>query len=198
MDNLKMDLQLFAATIPVEFALANIARVEIVTEEDVPRTFILTDVASDADVTAYLSEGEEKILRVKNVIKAQNKTEDIVLGYDIKLVAATFVPEILAIVDGGTLRYDDLDPDKVVGYDAPVVGQVVERIPFTTNIYTEEKDGDGSTVSYVKFGYKNCTGKPVNYSLQDGEFYAPEFPIKSRSKLKQSPVKIDFLDELPA
>ncbi len=81
--------------------LANIARVEIVTEEDVPRTFVLTDVASDADVTAYLSEGEEKILRIKNTIKAQNKTEDIVLGYDIKLAAATFIPEILAIVDGG-------------------------------------------------------------------------------------------------
>lgn len=187
-----------AGEIVQEFALANIARVEIVTEETTPRTFALTDVANNATVTAYLSEGAENILRVKNTIKAQNKTEDIVLGYDINLTAATLVPEILAIVDGGTLIYDDVDTDKVVSYEAPVVGQVVAKIPFSTNIYTEEKDGDGSTVSYVKFGYKNCTGRAVNYTLQDGEFYVPEFPIKSRSKLGQSPVKIEFLDELPA
>ena len=175
-----------------EFPLANIARVEIVTEEDVPRTFVLTDVASEAEVTAYLSEGEEKILRIKNTIKAQNKTEDIVLGYDINLSAATFIPEILAIVDGG--EWDDTTQK----YTAPLVGSPVERIPFRMNIYTEEKDGDGSTISYVKFSYKNCTGKPVNYSLQDGEFYAPEFPIKSRSKLGESPVEVEILDELPA
>lgn len=181
-----------ANTTPIEFALANIARVEIVTEEDIPRTFVLNDVASNADVTAYLSEGEEQILRVKNTIKAQNKTEDIVLGYDINLAAATFIPEILAIVDGG-----EWDPE-AKKYTAPVVGQPVERVPFRTNIYTEEKDGDGSTISYVKFSYKNCTGKPVNYSLQDGEFYAPEFPIRSRSKLGESPVEVEILEELPA
>ncbi len=181
-----------ADTTPIEFALANIARVEIVTEEEEPKTFILNDVASNADVTAYLSEGQEKILRVKNTIKAQNKTEDIVLGYDIKLAAATFIPEILAIVDGG--KWDSAAKK----YTAPVVGEPVERIPFRTNIYTEEKDGDGSTVSYVKFSYKNCTGKPVNYSLQDGDFYAPEFPIKSRSKLRESPVEVEMLDRLPA
>ncbi|WP_313758563.1 hypothetical protein [Tissierella sp.] len=175
-----------------EFALANIARVEIVTEEEEPRIFILTDVASNAGVTAHLSEGEEKILRVKNTIKAQNKTEDIVLGYDISLAAATFIPEILAIVDGG--KWDNVSKK----YTAPVVGSPVKRLPFRTNIYTEEKDADGSTISYVKFSYKNCTGKPVNYSLQDGEFYAPEFPIKSRSKLGESPIEIEVLDELPA
>lgn len=180
------------STTPMEFALANIARVEIITEEDVPRTFTLTDVASNAEVTAYLSEGAEKILRVKNTIKAQNKTEDIVLGYDINLAFATFIPEVLEIVDGG--EWDSAGNK----YTAPPVGSPVSRLPFATNIYTEEKDGDGSTMSYVKFGYKNCTGRPVNYSLQDGEFYAPEFRIRSRSKLGQSPVEIEMLDKLPA
>src|SRR5690554_2350067 len=89
-----------------EFPLANIVRVEIETEEETPAQYRLTDVASEAEITAYVSEGEEKELRVKNVIKAQNKTEDIVMGYDIKLVSATMVPEILALVDGGALRYD--------------------------------------------------------------------------------------------
>jgi hypothetical protein len=187
-----------AYTVPVELSLANIARVEIETEETTPKQYRLTDVASEAEVTAYVSEGEEKELRVKNVIKAQNKTEDIVMGYDIKLVSATMIAEILALVDGGTLRFDETEPKKVVGYDAPAIGTPVERTPFTLNIYTEEKDADGSTVSYVKFKYLHCKGKPTNYSLKDGEFFVPELTAKSRPKKGEEPVSIDFLDELPA
>lgn len=194
----KMNLQLFAAEVPVEFPLANIARVEIVTEEEVPRTFRLTDVASDAEAIAYLSQGTEKELRVKNTIKAQNNTEDIVMGYDLKLISATMIAEILALVDGGELTYDEVETNKVTKYEAPAIGSPVERIPFTTKVYTEEKDADGSTLSYVCFNYKNCKGKPVNYILKDGEFFVPELNLRSRGKLGQSPVSIDFLDKLPA
>lgn len=180
-----------------EFSLANIIRVEVETEEETPKKYRLTDVASEANVEAYVSEGEEKELRVKNVIKAQNKTEDIVMGYDTTLVSVTMVPEILALVDGGELRYDDVDPDKIIGYDAPAIGEPVERTPFTLHIYTEEKDTNGDTLSYVRFKYLHCKGTPVDYSLQDGEFFAPEMTIKSRPKKGERPVSIDFLDELP-
>ena len=182
-----------ATTTPVEFPLANIARVEIATEGEVPKEYRLTDVASEAEVTAYVSQGEEKELRVKNTIKAQNKTEDIVMGYDVKLVSATMIPEILALVDGGT--WDGTTAKK---YTAPPIGSPVTRIPFTMHIYTEEKDGDGSTKSYVKFSYKHCTGKPVNYTLKDGEFFVPELTAKSRPKLGESPVEFEILDKLPA
>ena len=188
----KLNLQLHAATTPVEFPLANIARVEIVTEETEPKEYRLTDVASDAEAIAYLSQGQEKELRVKNVIKAQNKTEDIVMGYDTKLVSATMVPEVFALVDGGTWTPASKK------YEAPPIGVPVERTPFTMNIYTEEKDGDGSTKSYVKFIYKNCKGTPVNFIFKDGEFFVPEFTVKSRPKLGEKPVTFEILDELPA
>lgn len=181
-----------AYTIPMEFPLANIARVEMETEETVPKQYRLTDVASEAEVVAYVSEGEEKPLRVKNTIKAQNNTEDIVMGYDVKLVAATMVPEILALVDGGI--WDETNKK----YSAPPIGSPVERTLFTLNIYTEEKDADGSTKSYVKFIYKHCKGKPVNYSLQDGEFFVPELTATSRPKMGESPVEFEILEELPA
>ena len=181
-----------------EFPLANIVRVEIETEEDTPKQYRLTDVASEATVTAFVSEGTENELRVKNTIKAQNKTEDIVKGYDITLISATMIPEILALVDGGTLTYDSEDPTKVIQYDAPVVGSSVNRTPFTVKIYTAEKDVNGDDKSYVCFSYKHCTGSPVNYSLQDGEFFAPELTFSSRPKMGESPVSIEFLDELPA
>jgi len=175
-----------------EFPLANIARVEIETEEEIPKQYRLTDVASEADVTAFVSEGEEQELRVKNTIKAQNKTEDIVKGYDIRLVAVTMVPEVLALIDGGT--WDEANQK----YSAPVVGSPVQRTPFTMHIYTEEKDADGETKSYVKFSYKHCKGTPVNYSLQNGQFFAPELTAKSRPKQGESPVEFEILDELPA
>lgn len=181
-----------AYTNPVEFPLANIARVEIETEETTPKQYRLTDVASEAEVTAHISEGEEKELRVKNVIKAQNNTEDIVMGYDVRLVSATMIPEILALIDGGT--WDEVNKK----YSAPPIGSPVERTPFTMHIYTEEKDADGSTKSYVKFSYLHCKGKPTNYSLQDGEFFVPELTAKSRPKMGESPVEFEILDELPA
>ena len=180
-----------------EFPLANIVKVEIETEEEVSKKYGLTDVASEASIEAFISEGEEAELRVKNIIKAQNKTEDIVKGYDITLTSATMVPEILALVDGGNLVYDDVDQTKVVSYEAPKVGQTVSRIQFTAKIYTAEKDVDGEDISYVCFEYKHCKGTPVNYNLVDGEFFAPELTFKSRPKLGESPVSITFLDSLP-
>jgi hypothetical protein len=188
----KINLQLFAATVPVEFPLANIARVEIITEEDEPKEYRLTDVATDAESTAYVSQGQEKELRVKNRIKAQNKTEDIVMGYDTKLISTTMVPEVFALVDGGIWE------PAAKKYEAPPIGSPVERTPFTMNVYTEEKDGDGSTKSYVKFTYKNCKGTPVNFIFKDGEFFVPEFTVKSRPKLGEKPVTFEILDQLPA
>lgn len=174
-----------------EFALANIARVEITTEEAVPVSYVLTDVATNATVEAYLSEGIEDELRVKNTIKAQNKTQDIVMGYDITLTQATMIPEVLALVDGGVW---DKETNK---YSAPVIGQAVDRTLFTTSIYAEEKDGDGSTIGFVKFVYKHCEGKPLSYSLVEGEFFAPEMSLGSRPKLGESPVEFEILEELP-
>lgn len=188
-----------------EFPLANIVRVEIETEEAVPKKYRLTDVATEANVTAFISTGAEADLRVKNTIKAQNNFEDIVKGYDIGLVSATMIAEILALVDGGTLETETVEEGeppveiiRVKGYNAPIVGTPVKRTPFTTKIYAAEKDVDGEDKSYVCFNYMHCKGTPVNYSIQDGQFFAPELNLKSRPKMGESPVSIEFLDELPA
>ncbi len=184
-----MDLQLFAES-AIEIPIANIVRVDIETET--PEKYTLTDVYSEAEATAFVSEGDEQELRVKNVIKAQNSTEDIVKGYDLRFLSVTLVPEILALIDGGTW---DKEARK---YIAPVVGEVVEKTPFTTHVYTEEKDVNGDVLNYVKFSYKHCKGKPVNYIFRDGEFFLPELTAKSRPKKGESPVEFDIIDELPA
>ena len=233
----------------IEFALANIVRVDFITEEETPVTHKLTDVATEAKVEAFISAGAENELRVKNVIKAQNNTEDIVKGYNTTLTAATLIPEILALVDGGvaTLETDAtitseiptgaIDEDNKVytlskanvvagtvsivvdegaaitddtgdlsdggtinyiagtftlfaapqtsitvtydyalaegifdKYEAPAIGTPVARTPFTTKIYTADKDVDGEDKGYVCFEFLHSKGTPVSYSLVDGEF----------------------------
>ena len=61
----------------MQMAIANIERVDIITEETTPRVFSF-DTASDASAEAQISAGAENELRIKNQILAQNITEDIV------------------------------------------------------------------------------------------------------------------------
>lgn len=179
-----------------EFALANIARVDLeYKENDSTVTLSLTDVAEEAENIAYISEGAENVKRIKNTIKAQNNFEDIVLGYDIKFVNATFIPAVLALVDGGDLTENQ---GKFEKYEAPKLGVPVERQEFKTKVYTEIKDVDGKTLGYICFVYDNCKGTPVDYRLQDGEFFAPELNIKSRANVEGRPVSVEYHDELPS
>ena len=85
----------------MQMAIANIERVDIITEETTPRVFSF-DTASDASAEAQISAGAENELRIKNQILAQNITEDIVKGYNVTFTDSTFAPEVFALIDGGT------------------------------------------------------------------------------------------------
>lgn len=176
--------------------LANIVRVEIATIEAIPRKF-RWETSSKASIKPFVSEGSEEILRVKNSILATNRYEDIVVGYDLEFEDNAFVPEVFALIDGGTLIYNELDPNKLERYDAPVVGLPVNRKLFNLSIYTEEKDIDGMAKSYAKLQLNNCKGKPAEFELEDGKFMVPKFSVASRPKAGESPTSLDFLDVLP-
>ena len=180
-----------------EKPIVNIVRTEIVTEEDVPKTYRF-NTATEATYSPVVSEGAETVLRVKDEIKAVNRTEDIQYGSDINLSQAVMSPEVLAIVDGGTLTTTGSEgQEKVTKYTPPVVGAPVVRKKFTLKVYTEEKDADGETLGYQCFAYKGCKGRPVNYTFKDGEFMVPQYTVKSRVKKGVAPYELDFLEELP-
>ena len=180
-----------------EKSIVNIVRVEIITEEDSPKTYRF-DTASEATYAPVVSEGSETILRVKNAILATNRTEDIQYGSDLNLTQVVMVPEVLAIVDGGKLVTIGASSSlKVTGYNPPAVGAVVNRVKFTTKIYTEEKDADGATLGYQCFAFKGCKGKPVSFTFKDGEFMAPAYTISSRVKKGTAPYNLEFLEQLP-
>ena len=173
------------------YTIANIARVDIVTEEATPKTYTLEEVASQAEASAFVSEGQSEELRVKNTIHAQIVTEDITKGYQIKLNNVRAVLEVLALVDGG--NWDDTAKK----YTGPVAGEVTERIPFTLKIYTEDLDYNGDVLNYIMFEYKHCKGKPVNFIQNDGEFATQELNLVARPKKGEPVTSFDVLPELP-
>jgi hypothetical protein len=167
--------------------IANIVLAQTI--DEVTGNCYFFDTADNAEATPDLSAGKEDILRVKNKIIAMNRTEDICIGYNTKLKNNTFTPELMCIVDGGTMSS--------TGYEGPEVGVVTERHPYTLKVFSEEKDYDSSTVRYVVFEFRHCKGKPVGFKFEDGKFLIPEFESHSRPKKHEKPVYVGYVDSLP-
>ena len=176
-----------------QMAIANIERVDIITEEPTPRVFSF-DTASDASAEAQISAGAETELRIKNRILAQNITEDIVKGFNINLTDSVFSPEVFALVDGGA---STVSGDNFKKYTAPTAGEVVSRTKCSLAVYASEKDDDGNALSYTAFSFPHAAGSPASVSLKDGEFYAPSYTLKSRPSKGQSPMTVVALPSLP-
>ena len=177
----------------MQMAIANIERVDIITEETTPRVFSF-DTASDASAEAQISAGAENELRIKNQILAQNITEDIVKGYNVTFTDSTFAPEVFALIDGGT---STVSGDDFKSYTAPTAGEVVARVKSKMAVYASEKDYDGNSLSYVAFVFPHAKGSPASVTLKDGEFYSPSYTMKSRPSKGQSPLSMVSLPSLP-
>lgn len=173
-------------------ALANIAAVQIVTEGENPVTHELIEVASKAQASAYISAGQDEELRVKNTIHAQNKTEDIVKGYEIALSTVKAVLPILALVDGG--KWDE----EKKKYTGPVAGIPTERTLFTLKVFTEDLDYNGEIKGYICFVFKHCKGTPVDFIIEDGNFMANDMKLKSSPRFGENVIEFEEVTEIPA
>lgn len=179
----------------MELAIANVCRVDIITDETTPIKVHIT-TSDEVGCEPKISEGKEEELRSKNRILAQNITEDLVKGYDLSMKDTVVNPDQFALLDGGTITWDE-DHEQFI-YEGPESGAAIARKSFTCDIYTEEKDGDGETLGYQRFRFRHCKGKPVKFSMKDGSFFAPEYNIRSRAKSGERPVEIMSFDHLPA
>jgi hypothetical protein len=168
-------------------SLVNVAKC-VVKNERTNETFDIGDTASDIDVEPILSAGKRDILRVKNKILGINETEDIVIGYKLKLKDNTFNIDVMALVDGGTISGDH--------YESIPAGQVVKKDLFTLTVYTEEKDYSRTT-GYTVFEWKHCKGKVPKYKIQDGNFIVPEFEAESTPFKGETAVDINSVSTLP-
>lgn len=176
------------------FALSDIAAVIITTKDK--KYLVKTGV--DATFKAAVEAGQEKTLRKKNAILALNKTDDILKGYDIDFSDLLVHPEVLAIIEGGVATFAAVEPKGFTSYTGPVAGQPVERIPFTLDVFCENLDTDGKAVDYMQFSFPSCKGKPTEFALKDGDFYAPKYTMESRPPKGSAPITITSVKVLPA
>ena len=157
------------------------------------------DTAETAELEAVTSEGTEDLKRNDTRILAIVRTPDLLYGYNLTFKDNTFDPEIMALVEGGTVKKASGETGAITGYDSPMLSAGAANMkPFRMTLYVPNYVGD-SIVNYVKIVLNNCTGTAPGMNLGK-EFFAPEFNVKAREATKASlPIKsMEYVTALPA
>lgn len=156
------------------------------------------DTANQIEVEPQIEEQDAVKLVVKGILRAQKPKESTITGHELTLTDNVFNPELVLVIQGGTIIYDSENPDEIVGYDPPIAGTVDKGEVFKLNAYTAQYDASGQIVKYERISYPNCQGVPVAFGSEDGAFRAPEYTINSAPKTGEPPYKLTYVKELPA
>lgn len=160
----------------------------------VTREFGFT-TASQLGVEPQIETTDAVRLMIKGKLKAQKKEESTITGHQLTLTDNVFNPELVKILQGGTITYDQ--SGNVTGYTPPVVGSNDHGEVFKVNAYSAQYNAAGQIVNYEKVSYPNCTGVPVAFGAEDGVFRAPEYTINSAPNTGEAPYDITYVDALP-
>lgn len=155
------------------------------------------DTANKIEVEPQIEEEDAVKLVVKGILRAQKPKTTTITGNEITLTDNVFNPELVLILQGGTIIYDPENPDEIVGYDPPTAGTSDKGEVFKLNVYTAQYDASGQIVKYERISYPNCQGVPVAFSSEDGAFRAPEYTINSAPKTSEPPYKLTYVKTLP-
>lgn len=146
-------------------------------------------------------------LVVKGKLIAQKGEDVTITGNKITLTDNVFNPELVKLLQGGTIKYwqDENQTtsgaeDKgfgVAGYTPPTTGSGEKGTPGTLNAYSAIYDAAGLIKGYEKISYPNCQGTPVALNTEDGVFRAPEYTINSAPKSDEAPYDISYVKALP-
>ena len=165
---------------------------------DVGADEIIFDTANQVQVTIATEDQDKIPLIVKGRLIAQKPGKKTVTGNDIVLTDNVMNYQLVQILQGGTIKYDQVDPTKIIGYSAPVVGSDEKGKRFILRIYSAIYNEGGIVTGYERTTYYNCEGDPVALNVEDGTFRAPEYTIHSMPSNGESPLDIDIVAELPA
>lgn len=168
---------------------------------------IALDTASTIEVNPT-SETEDAVqLIVKGRLIAQKPSNTTVTGNTITLTDNVFNPEMVKILQGGTIKYwSDVDHSSeavedagfgVASYKPPVAGSAEKGTVFKLHAYSSIYNAAGIITGYEKISYPNCQGTPVFLNTEDGTFRAPEYTINSAPTEDEAPYEITYVDKLP-
>lgn len=158
---------------------------------------IILDTSNKIGVTVDTETRDKVALIVKGRLISQKPQKTTVTGNTIVLTDNVFNPEIVKILQGGTIKYDELEPTRVIGYKPPVVGSDDEGELFELSAYSSIYNAAGIITGYEKITYPNCKGVPVAFGSEDDVFRAPEYTIVSAPANGEAPYDLDIVSELP-
>ena len=83
---------------------------------------LILNTANQIQVTTATETQDKVPLIVKGVLIAQKPQVTTVTGNTLVITDNVFNPELVKILQGGTIKYSDSEPTKVIGYTPPAVG----------------------------------------------------------------------------
>lgn len=165
------------------------------------------DTANQIEVEAQTEEQDAVKLIVKGKLKAQKPASVTITGHQITLHDNVFIPELVKLLQGGTIKYwQDANHTEsgttetdygVAGYTPPVTGSDDKGKVVTLNAYSAIYNAAGVITGYEKTMYPNCTGVPIAFNSEDDTFRAPEYTINSAPNTGQPPYDISYVKALP-
>ena len=168
---------------------------------------IALDTASKIGVSVQTESQDSVKLIVKGRLIAQKPQEVTVTGNQIILTDNVFNPEVVKVLQGGSIKYwtsaeqsSSSDEDAgfgVASYTPPVAGSKEKGKPFILNAYSAIYTPSGTISGYEKIAYPHCQGIPVGLNSEDGVFRAPEYTINSAPDTGEAPYDITYVKELP-
>lgn len=160
---------------------------------------IALDTATKIAVEPQIETTEAIKLVIKNVLKAQKGQQQVITGNKITLTDNVFTPELVVMMQGGTLTTDPPGgTGRVTKYEPPVAGSADTGKVFTLCAYSAQYDASGQIVNYEKITYPNCKGAPIAMNSEDGVFRVNEYTINSAPNKGESPYTIEYVDALPS
>lgn len=179
-----------------EIPTIDVAMVTIQTYEDSADELVIT-TANKLGVTVATDTQDKIPLIVKGILIAQKPQQTTITGHTLVLTDNVFIPELVQILQGGTIKYDDVETTKVVGYTPPVVGSTEKGKLFKLNAYSAIYNAAGVVTGYEKITYPNCQGVPVAFKSEDGVFRASDYTINSAPAQGEAPYEMDIVSALP-
>lgn len=165
------------------------------------------DTANKIGVEPQIETTDAVKLIVKNRLIAQKPEASTITGNKITLTDNVFAPELVKMLQGGTIRYwtsaekttegNEATEFGISGYTPPVTGSKEKGKVFKLHAFSAQYDTSGQVVQYEKITYPNCQGIPVAFSSEDGAFRAPEYTINSAPKSTEAPYDISYVSTLP-
>lgn len=166
-------------------------------------TEIAVNTATKIAVTPQIETNDAIKLIVKSRLIAQKPVQNILTGNAITLTDNVFIPEVVQMLQGGTIKYwqeegktTEGDTDAGFGissYTPPTAGSGLKGQLLVVAAYSAIYNAAGVITGYEKIEYPNCQGVPISLSSEDDVFRVSEYTINSAPAEDQAPYKITYL-----